>query len=125
MPRAFNKPKQQSETANISSLDPDIKVLSINRKTQVIDLEVQASREKDVIFPLAYFPGWKAKLNGKTITLSENKRGILLTLPKGKSQIHFYYASTTIELVSNLITLAGILAITLAIIYSIKRYGKI
>lgn len=126
MPKAFQKPKQKTETANILSIgSPDLKVLSINKKTQFIDLEVKASREKDVIFPLAYFPGWKAKLNGKTIILSENKRGILLTLPKGKSQIHFYYASTTIESVSNLITLAGILAITLAIIYSIKRYGKI
>jgi len=126
MPKAFDKPKQKSEIANISSIEgPDIEILSINKKTQFIELEIEASRQKNIIFPLAYFPGWKAELNGKTITLSEDKKGTLLKVPKGKSQIHFYYASTAIELVSNLITLAGIFSLIIGIIYSIKRYGKI
>ena len=126
MPKGFDKPKQKSEIANISSIEgPDIQILSINKKTQVIDLEIEASRQRDIVFPLAYFPGWKAEQNGKTITLSEDKKGTLLKVPKGKSQIRFYYASTTIELVSNLITLAGIFSLIIGIIYSIKRYGKI
>ncbi len=126
MPKSFQKPRQKTEIANILSIqNPSLQVLSQNKKTNVLDIELEAGREQEVVVPLAYFPGWKAEINGKNIALKEHKRGSLITLKKGKSKVHFYYASTNLEQISNLITLAGLLSLIIGIIYSRKRYGKI
>lgn len=126
MPRGFDKPKQISEIANINSIKAQgVKILSFEKKTNNITYKVSLDSKADVIFPLAYFPAWKATINDKEAKLVENKKGILVLLPKGDSNIHFYYKSTLVELVANLITIAGIFSLILGIIYFIKRYGKI
>lgn len=126
MPRGFDKPKQISEIANINSIKAQgVKVLSNEKKTNNVSYKLFLDKESNIIFPLAYFPAWKVKVNDSEVNLVENKKGILLTVPKGNSTIHFYYKSTPIELASNLITIAGIFSLILGIIYFIKRYGKI
>lgn len=126
MPRGFDKPKQVSEIANINSIKAQgVKVLSNEKKTNNVSYKLFLDKESNIIFPLAYFPAWKAKINDSEVNLVENKKGILLTVPKGNSTIHFYYKSTPIELLANLITIAGIFSLIIGIIYFIKRYGKI
>lgn len=126
MPRDFDKPKQISEIANINSVKAQgVKILSSEKKTNNVNYKVSLDSKTNVIFPLAYFPAWKATVNDREVRIVENKKGIMLTLPKGNNDIHFYYKSTVVELIANLITIAGIFSLIIGIIYFIKRYGKI
>ncbi|MEK7551116.1 MAG: 6-pyruvoyl-tetrahydropterin synthase-related protein [Patescibacteria group bacterium] len=126
MPKGFDKPKQISEISNVNSIEKEgVRVLSFDKKTNNINYKLFLDNQSNVIFPLAYFPAWKTKVNNREVNLIENKKGVMLNLSKGNNDIQFYYKSTQVELISNLITIAGILSLIIGIIYSIKRYGKI
>lgn len=126
MPKSFSKPREPSEIANIDSLqNKDLEVISLKQKTQRIELVVNSKREQGIIFPLAYFPAWKGYVDGREINIVENKKGIEIKVPIGRSEILLKYASTLVEKLSNLISLTGIISLIVGIIYSKRFYGKV
>ena len=82
---------------------------------------VEAKNPQSIIFPLAYFPAWKGYVNGKQINIVENKKGIGIQLPIGKSQILLKYESTPVEKIANLISITGIISLIVGIIYFRKK----
>jgi len=117
MPKGFQKPTIISKLADFNSLSTNnISIKVIQRKTQETELEINVVKKGSYIFPIAFFPSWKAYLDSREISLSENTKGVELNLPTGVHILKFVYRQTIVELVSDLISFAGILIIIIVII---------
>lgn len=117
MPKGFMVPQNSYEIPDISNLTTkELSVSILERKTQYTKLNINVFKSADYIFPLAYFPAWKAKIDGKPVELIENSRGSMINLPKGKHIIEIYFAQTPLEKLANFLSLSSVLLLFAGII---------
>ncbi len=126
MPKNFTIPKSYSVVPKqaVTSLSKGITIVSIQKKTQKITALVNAESEGNVVFNIAYFPGWHMQVNGKDVTYTHLDNGLSVFVPKGFHEITAEYRNTLIENISDIISLLGILYIISAIILKKRSYGK-
>lgn len=123
MPKNFNKPTNFNEIRDFNSLqNANVTLNNIDKKTQEINLNLSVSKDTLVIFPIAYFPSWKAYVNTVPAEITNKDGQILFNLKSGIHKINFKFVSTPVQKVSNLISVAGILVLTIGIIYSRKKH---
>jgi hypothetical protein len=124
MPKNFQKPTSFYEIPDPNNLSTKgIFAKFIIKKTQKIELNINVSQPGRYIFPIAYFPSWKAFLDGNNTPIIEANRGIVVNLPKGEHKLKFEFIQTPIEFISSLISFAGILCGIAGII--ILKFKKI
>jgi len=83
MPGDFQKPKSFEEVADWNKFDPQsLEIANLYQKTGEISLNVDAKKDLNVILPLAYYPSWKAYVNGKNVNLVPSSKGVYLNLTK-------------------------------------------
>ena len=124
MPKNFQRPKTQNEIANFLSLNSKIiTVKNISIKTQSIAFDIDASKAQDLIIPLAYFPSWQGYVDGKRIVVKNNNGKIEISVPNGQHKLMFIFKENQIELIADVISLAGILALFIGIIHLSKKYA--
>jgi uncharacterized membrane protein len=124
MPKSFQRPENPNNVANFSSLNSkNSHLVSVDKKTQTVLLTINSTQDETLILPIAYFPAWHAYLDGNQIPLSLNSRGIEINFPRGQHQLKLVFQQTQIELLANLISLAGILALFVVIIQLRKKYA--
>lgn len=120
MPKGFDKPKSFEETADFTKLNnQNLQVLDFHQKTQEIVLNLNAKKNSNYILPTAYFPSWKATLDGKDLLVSEDKKGISIRLPAGTHTLVLKFVETNVELFSDLISMAAILGL---LGYNLKKH---
>ena len=118
MPASFQRPKSYYDIPDIKNLtSKDLSVNIVKHKTGYMLVDLKVNSPGTYILPVAYFPAWQAKLDGKTVKLSENERGMEIFLPKGVHNLSLNFSQTPIELASDFITIASILILILGIIY--------
>ncbi|PIR80137.1 MAG: hypothetical protein COU25_01660 [Candidatus Levybacteria bacterium CG10_big_fil_rev_8_21_14_0_10_35_13] len=123
MPKNFIKPKSYNEIKSFNSLrGTDIVLQSLSKKTQEINLELNVLKDTSIIFSIAYFPSWKAYVDSNPAEITNKDGQILIKVKSGLHKINFKFVSTPVQTVSNLISIAGILAITIGIIYSSRKH---
>jgi 4-amino-4-deoxy-L-arabinose transferase-like glycosyltransferase len=123
MPRNFQKPKNSSEVASFSNLNSeDLKLETINQKTQEINIKYRAIKNMQILLPLAYFPSWKAFIDGNNINVYEGKKGIYVNLTQGTHNLRIIFIQTPFELLGNVVSLASILVLFIGIIYFKNKY---
>jgi hypothetical protein len=123
MPMDFNKPNEPTEIANLDSLSSKgLNIISKTQKTQLISIKYVAEGNLQAHIPLAYFPAWKASLDGKNIDIKQIPRGILVNLIRGRHELNFVFVETWVEKLGNLISVAGISFLILGIIYLKRKY---
>jgi uncharacterized membrane protein len=121
MPKNFQKPNNFSQIPNLQKLSTkDILIVLVKQKTQGAEFKINVKKTGNYIFPIAYFPAWKANLDSKEIKILEEKSGISVNLPSGQHNLKFTFIQTPVERISNLISIAGILSIILGIIFKKK-----
>jgi len=124
MPKSFQRPENPNNVANFSSLNSkNSHLVSVDKNTQTVLLTINSTQDETLILPIAYFPAWHAYLDGNQIPLSLNSRGIEINFPRGQHQLKLVFQQTQIELLANLISLAGILALFVVIIQLRKKYA--
>ena len=122
MPKNFIRPKTYSEIKYLSSLqNSEIKILDLQKKTQQINITLNLTRESSLILPLAYFPAWKAYVDNRQTQIIENEKGSLINIREGQHNLTLKFVETPIEFAANLTSLAGILALSLGIIYTYRK----
>lgn len=69
------------------------------------------TKPTDVIVNTIYFPGWQVNLNGQSIPINySNPQGLItFKLPKGESKVIINYGKTPVHLLSEIISLAGLI----------------
>lgn len=87
----------------------DAKSLKIKNSTQL--WQINLTETTLVNFKIANFTGWKAYLDGKEITIKENKTlgNIQLELPEGQHLIRLVFAESKLRLLSNYLSLVALL----------------
>lgn len=125
MPEDFDKPDSPAEipSERFSLIDAPgfIRPLEdeVNRKSAFYSLD----RSGKVHANLAYFPAWKAYVNGREEQIIQESDGISLELEKGSGEIVLEFHSTFLQSLSNTISVLAFLALIVVIMFS-KSYGK-
>jgi len=116
MPKKFMKPKNISQIANLKSENNNIRLESYSKKTNRIELNLRTVQKTNVVVPLAYFPAWRAYLNGREVSTKEATKGTSVQLVPGKNNLVFAYKETKTETIGNILSISGIVLLALGII---------
>src|SRR3989344_3381096 len=117
MPKKFMKPKNISQIANLKSVENNnIRLESYSKKTNRIELNLRTVQKTNVVVPLAYFPAWRAYLNGREVSTKEATKGTSVQLVPGKNNLVFAYKETKTETIGNILSISGIVLLALGII---------
>lgn len=73
---------------------------------------IVSAPQKEVIFPVTYFPGWTAKVDGNPVKLTYNDKGyIKLNLNSGVHSVDLRFKNTPIRMLGNTISLISALVL--------------
>ena len=123
MPINFQKPQNYNQTANFLQVDNQfIRIDSLYQKTQELRIGLSLSKDTLVTLPLAYFPSWKANLDGVNTNLSEAKKGVSINIPSGQHALRLDFVQTPLEKTSDFLSIAGILVLFIGIIRFRQKY---
>lgn|SRR5258708_1785078 len=112
MPKNFRKPQNYSGVSSFLFLNSkDLQIRNISQKTQELNFDLIIGKDMFQVFPLAYFPSWKAYLDGRKMHISEDEKGIRIDLPKGQHSFKFIFAQTPIELFSTWFSVLAIVSL--------------
>ncbi|HUD09748.1 MAG TPA: 6-pyruvoyl-tetrahydropterin synthase-related protein [Patescibacteria group bacterium] len=124
LPKDFQRPQNQNGIANFSNLNlKNSELIDVNKKTQAIALTINAATDEKLVLPLAYFPAWHAYVDNKEVSLHQNSKGIEINFPKGQHELKLIFKQTQMELLADLISIAGVLALFAGIIHLKKKYA--
>lgn len=116
LPKDFSKPEigeyVQSPFPSNSKAAMDVQ----NDTTQYKKVEGNSQASILYITNIAYFPSWKIYVNSKEVEAVKKDGRVAFSLPKGRSNIEAKFVSSPIEAVGNMLSLAGILSLSLGII---------
>jgi len=122
MPKDFSKPKSYSEIPiGISVAQGKVTVISQSKSTSKYIINYSADSNAKIIVPIAYFPAWKVSLDGQSYRYEAGNRGLLVNLPKGNHSLTFSFKQTNIEILSDILSLSGVLLLVIGIIIILKK----
>lgn len=123
MPKNFQKPNSPDTVAKRQvDFDKEAgKVLHSSFRTGHLEVELNMKREEDVQVNIATFPAWEFYINGIRAESWETNIGYVVPISSGKSVLTAAFKQTLIERVANRISLLGVAAIIIGIIYIHKR----
>lgn len=82
------------------------------------------NNETEINFPIAFYPGWKAEIDGKETSVNVSASGLIsLTVPDGEHQIGLIFGNTLIRQIADSISLISFF-ILLFIIIDFKKEKK-
>jgi uncharacterized membrane protein len=124
LPKNFMRPQSQKQIATLAALNTkNSRLISVSKNTQAINLTINAAISERIILPLAFFPSWHAYLDKNSIPIFENSQGSEIDFPKGQHVLKLVFKQTPVELLGDLISLAGILVLFAGIIQLNKKYA--
>ena len=121
MPKVFTKPQTASQLPKQLFVANGGIVKVTRDTTQEKDAMVTMQKQGMLSMNIAYFPAWQIWIDGKKERLQEGSKGMWVILPKGKRAVRLRYVETPVELVGDLLTLAGIGMLIVGIIIAGKR----
>jgi len=124
LPKNFQPPENQSGIANFSKLNSNnLTLQNFAAKTQTVTLNLSVSKAMSVVIPLAYFPSWQGYVDNQKVSVKDNRGKIEIMLPQGAHQVKLNFEQTPVELIGDLLSLAGVLALFAGIIQLNKKYA--
>lgn len=121
MPKVFTKPQQSSQLPKQIFMANNGIVKVTRDTTQEKDALVIMQKQGVLNINIAYFPAWEVLVDGKKVHLQEGSIGMWIILPEGKYTVRLRYVETPIELLGDMLTLAGIGILIVGIIIASKR----
>jgi hypothetical protein len=106
MPKFFVKPTSVSELqTNKFVFNPFVNIETSKITTDKYVLQYQSEQESFLHVNLAYFPGWTARLDGKSFPFIVLSDGIQLKIPQGRHVLEIMRTDTLLERSANGISL--------------------
>ncbi len=122
LPKDIKKPQSRDGIGEkMQFLKGNGKVVYFDEKTNSIKTFIDVSSASTILFRLAYFPAWKAYIDGRETVLNKSTQGVTLELPQGAHELKLLFVETPIERVSDLLSLSGVGLLILGTIYSKKK----
>ncbi|QQG47047.1 MAG: glycosyltransferase family 39 protein [Candidatus Woesebacteria bacterium] len=96
-------------TKEAPSETDDIKLISKKSSTQTFELK---NINKQLEFPISYFPGWQISYNGKNINPSPSQNGLISAyIPDSPTkEVFLTFKNTSVRTIGNLISLISIIS---------------
>lgn len=92
-------------------------------KTQSKSFTVEVSEAGRIIFPVTYFPGWTARVDGvKTMVLPSDNGLVMMNIEAGKHKIRLLLQNTPVRLLGNGLSMVGVLLALGYFLYDKKRH---
>ena len=124
LPPNFEKPNKVGDLpitdAEIIGSSGTISILE--NKIDYMKFDYKAAGNGEILIRKAYFPYWKAYINGKEAELRPEKNGMSISYSEKAGVVELKYVQTTIEMIGNLLTIFSFLALFIGII--VKRSEK-
>lgn len=105
MPKDFNPTLLNNDMGIIVNPEGNNKIVPVTHKPTQKIYSVNAQTPFTATMNIAYFPAWKAKINSETFTPFETNGRVTLDLPAGEYVLNIFYQSTSIEKISNAISI--------------------
>ncbi len=125
MPSGFHKPSSVRQLPiGLIHNSSTVVVKYTYTRTNEKNVQIEILTPQFIVFNQAYFPGWKVFEGTKQLALEPAKEGSKVYLTSGLHTLHLIYQGTTIERISNLISLTSVIILILGIIWRIplKKY---
>lgn len=106
--------KWLSQQKNIPGKNKEIKLIEYKTTKRIYEVTIQ--EKKQVVFPIAYFPGWKAIVSGGKLKVINKGGKISVELPKGKTVINLILTDTKTRLIARTITVFMVAFVTLILL---------
>ncbi|HVF69971.1 MAG TPA: hypothetical protein VNA13_05420, partial [Xanthomonadales bacterium] len=118
MPKGFFKPLRSIDVPKrkFELTDKNLKISSIDEKTQQIRATVIAPEKTTIYVNVAYFPGWHVFVDNKQVWFKYSGQGLLIDIPKGRHTLDIKFTQTPIEMTGNSISIAGVIVLLAGII---------
>lgn len=86
-------------------------------------LSGKANSDTIIQFQVTYFPGWKIFIDDEPVSIDDNNKLKLMTvnIPVGQHKISGYFVDTLPRSIGNLISVASVIILVIAMIYGRKR----
>lgn len=121
LPKNIQKPKVGEILLKMRFEEGSGKVIYFDEKTNFIKTFIDSSSNAVLLFRIGYFPSWKAYIDGHEVKILQNSKGVTVNFPKGAHEVKLLFTETPIEKLSDLLSLAGIMALLIGTIYANKR----
>lgn len=123
LPAGFVIPGDPSEIPSQTVSGNGIMIEEVVSKTGYYEVRIKATESAVATASLAYFPAWQVMIDGKEETVTPISQGFSFIVPEGKHTVQVFFRQTPIEVLGNLISLIGIITITIGIIAK-GKYGR-
>jgi len=125
LPKDFLKPQNFSQVPKspFSLIDGAGVITDIKNNTTQKSAQVAFVTSGKLYIANAPFPAWHVFLDAKEIPYATLKNGFLIGIPKGNYLVTVVFRPTRIELISGILSLAGLLILILGIIYLYRPYA--
>lgn len=125
MPKYFPKPLDDYAIADHFHIHNET---TFKRNTNSMFFDVTLERSREIIASLAYFPAWQVFVDNEKVPVSSDSKYIgMVKFPVGigKHNVYINFVETPIEHASDLVSIAGLLALFAGIIYFRKNNDKV
>lgn len=115
--------KKIPDSRPINLVDADeVSIIMNVKKTNRLELSTSAQKESTITINKTYFPGWKAFVNGKEISISfENDLGVIqFKVPAGINNVIVSFTETSVRSFADIISILTFFGL---FIFSLKNYN--
>lgn len=125
MPRGFSKPKNYSEAPSVVAEigEGNGRLLVQTIKPYYLKMNYELSGDGFVHINRAFFPSWKAYVNGVRVPIFPVKNGMNVSIARGVGVLELKFENTLIQTVGNILTIFAFLAL-FAVIIIVSRVKK-
>ncbi len=110
----------------LSQMSLPFKVENLERKGMHMKMTVTGSQEMDdkLMFPLYYYPGYVAYIDGEEVPVESLKRRVSCPMPKGTAEVEVYYEGVPAAKYANWVTVLTVIGIAGYGVYAAVRKRK-
>lgn len=119
MPLAFPQIKNPDDTArSLISGNTDYKLITDTPTDKKIMVK---STQSDLDLNIAYFPGWRARSNGKITEITAHNGKLSVILPTGNNNLEIYFTNTPVRNIANTISVLSLFLLVYVSLFWKKR----
>lgn len=96
--------------------DTGSQIADAKRDKNITYFDVNTDRATVLELPLVYYKGYKAELNGQETSVSESENGLVQISVDKPGRVEVYYAGTTVQKVSFVLTILSIIGLIVFIV---------
>jgi hypothetical protein len=118
----FEVPPKRKNRINV--LDGKAQLKNVELKSTRYSFDVDAAEPAEIVIHTAYFPGWKATVNGKDSEIKNIEGRMVIKVNRGSNVVKVWLGNTLIQNISNVYFVGSIIGLILFVKMSPRKNRK-